>query len=77
MIPTIHEQARQRKPTKRGRKRGCNDALQAWSTRVDRTLAWEDTFQRVLRRVAHLQPRHFGMKWLAYPLINVREFCGA
>jgi hypothetical protein len=34
-------------------------------------------FKRVLLRFEHLQQRHFGMKLLAYTLINVREFCGA
>jgi hypothetical protein len=32
---------------------------------------------RLLLRFEHLQQRHFGMKLLAYTLINVREFCDA
>jgi hypothetical protein len=54
-----------------------NAAIHALRTRVDRTFAWEDKFKRLLLRVEHLQQRHFGMKLLAYTLINVREFCGA
>jgi transposase len=77
MIPNITENPRNRKRTKRGRKRLFNAAIHALRTRVDRTFAWEDTFKRLLLRFEHLQQRHFGMKWLAYTLINVREFCGA
>jgi hypothetical protein len=77
MIPNIKENPRNRKHTKRGRKRLFNEAIHALRTRVDRTFAWEDTFKRVLLRFEHLQQRHFGMKLLAYTLINVREFCGA
>jgi hypothetical protein len=52
-------------------------AIHALRTRVDRTFAWEDQFKRLLLRFEYMQPRHFGMKLLAYTLINVREFCGA
>ena len=77
MIPNITENSRNRKRTKRGRKRLFNEAIHALRTRVDRTLAWEDTFKRLLLRFEHMQQRHFGMKLMAYTLINVREFCGA
>ena len=77
MIPTIKANPRNRKRTKRGRKRFFNAAMPALRTRVDRTFAWEDKFKRLLLRFEHLQQRHFGMKLMAYTLINVREFCGA
>jgi hypothetical protein len=77
MIPNLKANPRNRKRTKRGRKRFVNAAIHALRTRVDRTVAWEDTFKRVLLRVEHLQQRHVGRKWLAYTLINLREFCGA
>ena len=77
MIPNIKENPRNRKRTKRGRKRFFNAAIHALRTRVDRTFAWEDKFKRLLLRFEHLQQRHFGMKLMAYTLINVREFCGA
>jgi hypothetical protein len=77
MIPNITENPRNRKRTKRGRKRLFNEAIHALRTRVDRTFAWEDKFQRLLLRFEHRQQRHVGMKLLAYTLINVREFCGA
>jgi len=77
MIPHITENPRNRKRTKRGRKRLFNATIHALRTRVDRTFAWEDTFKRLLLRFEHIQQRHFGMKLLAYTLINVREFCGA
>jgi hypothetical protein len=77
MIPNITENPRNRKRTKRGRKRLFNEAIHALRTRVDRTFAWEDKFQRLLLRFEHRQQRHVGMKLMAYTLINVREFCGA
>jgi hypothetical protein len=77
MIPNITENPRNRQKTKRGRKRLFDEAMHALRTRVDRTFAWEDKFKRRLLRFEHMQPRHFGMKLLAYTLINVREFCGA
>jgi transposase len=77
MIPNIKENPRNRKHMKRGRKRLFNEAIHALRTRVDRTFAWEDKFKRLLLRFEHIQHRHFGMKLLAYTLINVREFCGA
>jgi transposase len=77
MIPNITENPRNRKHAKRGRKRLFNAAIHALRTRVDRTFAWEDKFKRLLLRFEHLQQRHFGMKLMAYTLINVREFCGA
>jgi len=77
MIPNITEHPRNRKRAKRGRKRLFNAAIHALRTRGDRTFAWEDKFKRLLLRFEHRQQRHFGMKLLAYTLINVREFCGA
>ena len=77
MIPNIKENPRNRKRAKRGRQRLFNEAIHALRTRVDRTFAWEDKFKRLLLRFEHLQQRHFGMKLMAYTLINVREFCGA
>jgi len=77
MIPNLPENPRNRQHTKRGRKRVFNAAIHVLRTRVDRTCAWEDQFKRLLLRFEHRQPRHVGMKWLAYTWINVREFCGA
>ena len=77
MIPNIKANPRNRKRTKRGRKRLFNEVIHALRARVDRTFAWEDKFKRLLLRFEHRQQRHFGMKLLAYTLINVREFCGA
>src|SRR5919106_2394605 len=76
MIPNIKENPRNRKRTKRGRKRLFNAAIHALRTRVNRTFAWEDKFKRLLLRFEYMQQRHYGMKLLAYTLINLREFCG-
>jgi transposase len=77
MIPNIKENPRNRKTPKRGRKRWCNAAMHALRDRVERTFAWEDKFKRLLLRFEHIQQRHYGMKLMAYTLINVRRFCSA
>ncbi len=77
MIPNIKENPRNRKTPKRGRKRLFNDAIHALRERVERTFAWEDKFKRLLLRFEHIQQRHYGMKLMAYTLINLRRFCRA
>jgi transposase len=76
IIPNIKENSRNRKRTKRGRKRFFNEAIHALRVCVERTFAWEDKFKRLLLRFERNQQRHYGMKLLAYTLINLREFCG-
>ena len=34
-------------------------------------------FKRLLLRFERIQQRHYGMKLMAYTLINLRAFCGA
>ena len=77
MIPNIKENPRNRKTPKRGRKRFFNRAIHALRERVERTFAWEDKFKRLLLRFEYIQRRHYGMKLMAYTLINLRRFCGA
>jgi len=75
MIPNIKENPRNRKTTKRGRKRFFHHAIHALRQRVERTFVWEDKCKRLLLRFEHLQRRHYGMKLMAYTLINLRRFC--
>jgi len=77
MISNIKENPRTRKGTKRGRKRLFNTVIHALRMRVERTFAWEDKFKRLLLRFERIQQRHYGMKLMAYTLINLRAFCGA
>ena len=76
MIPNTKENPRNRKAPKRGRKRLCNEVIHALRMRVERTCAWEDKFKRLLLRFERIQQRHYGMKLMAYTLINLRKFCG-
>ena len=76
MIPNIPENPRNRKGTKRGRKRLFDAVIHALRMRVERTFAWEDKFKRLLLRFECIQQRHYGMKLMAYTLINLRKFCG-
>ena len=75
LIPHIPENPRNRQRPKRGRKRLFNAAIHALRMRVERTFAWEDKFKRLLLRFEHFQCRHYGMKLMAYTLINLRRFC--
>jgi transposase len=77
MIPNITENPRNRKSPKRGCKRLFNAAMHALRERVERTFAWEDKFKRLLLRFEHIQQRHYGMKLMAYTLINMMRFCRA
>jgi len=77
LIPNIKENPRNRKAPKRGRKRFFNAAIHALRMRVERTFAWEDKFKRLLLRFERIQQRHYGMKVMAYTMINLRAFCGA
>ena len=76
LIPNIKENPRNRKRPKRGRKRLFNATIHALRLCVERTFAWEDKFKRLLFRFERIQQRHYGMKLLAYTLINLRAFCG-
>ena len=76
LIPNIKENPRNRKTPKRGRYRFFNAAIHALRMRVERTFAWEDTFKRLLLRFERIQQRHYGMKLMAYTVMNLRAFCG-
>ncbi len=76
MIPNIKENKRNRKSSKRGRKRFYDEAIfQERFATVERAFAWEDKFKRVLLRFERKSQHHFGMKLIAYLLINLRHFC--
>ena len=77
LIPNIKENPRNRKRPKRGRTRLFTATIHALRLCVERTLAWEDKFKRLLLRFERIQQRHYGMKLMAYTLINLRAFCGA
>jgi transposase len=75
LIPNVKENPRNRKTPKRGRKRLFIKAIHALRDRVERTFAWEDKFKRLLLRFEHIQHRQYGMKLMAYTMINLRGFC--
>jgi transposase len=77
MIPNSKENPRNRKHTKGGRKRLFNEVVHALRMHVEQTFAWEAKFKRLLLRCECIQQRHYGMKLMAYTLINLRAFCGA
>ena len=76
MTPNIKENPRNRKKIKRGRKRIYDDAIfQERFKTVERAFAWEDKFKRLLIRFERISLHHFGLKLMAYTMINLRHFC--
>jgi transposase len=74
--PNIKENPRNRQKPKRGRKRLFDAGLYKRRFTVECLFAWEDKFKRLLLRFETTPIRHLGFKLLAFPLINLREFCG-
>jgi transposase len=76
MTPNIKQNPRNRKKTKRGRKRlYCEEIFKERFKTVERVFAWEDKFKRLLIRFERISFHHFGMKLLAYTMINLRHYC--
>jgi hypothetical protein len=42
---------------------------------IERVLAWEDKFRRLLLRFERISQVHYAFKTLAYTLINLRHYC--
>ena len=78
MKPNINENKRNRKKTKRGRKRLFDPEIfkERFNT-IERVFAWEDKFKRLLLRFEHHSEHHYGMKTIAYTMINLRHFCSS
>ena len=76
MTPNIPENKRNRKKAKRGRKRFFSKEIfkERFQT-VERLFAWEDKFKRLLLRFERKSENHFGMKLIAFSMINLRHFC--
>jgi hypothetical protein len=55
---------------------GRQDMLQPWVDGHGRGSTWADKFKRLLLGFERIQQRHYGLKLLAYTLINLRKFCG-
>jgi len=76
MTPNINKNKRNRKSKKRGRKQLFSQAIYKERFQViERLFAWEDTFKRLLVRFERKSDNHFGMKLIAYTMINLRHFC--
>ena len=68
MKPNIPENKRNRKKSKRGRKRDfCEDIFKERF----------QTIERLLLRFERKSENHFGMKLIAFTMINIRHFCFA
>jgi len=76
MTPNIPENKRNRKKTKRGKKRVFSESIFKERFRtIERLFAWEDKFKRLLLRFERKSENHFGLKLIAYAMINLRHFC--
>jgi len=76
MTPNIPENKRNRKKTKRGPKRQFNSNIfeERFFT-IERMFSWEDKFKRALIRFEKVSRHYFGVKLIAYSMINLRHFC--
>ena len=75
MKPNIPENKRNRKKPKPGPARHFNKSIFKERFRtIERVFAWEDKFKRALIRFEHISAHYFGVKLLAYSLINLRHF---
>jgi len=76
MTPNINENKRNRKTKKRGRKQIFSKNIYKERFRtIERLFAWEDSFKKLLVRFERKTNNHFGMKLIAYTMINLRHFC--
>ena len=76
MKPNIKPNKRNRKKTKRGRKPMFDPEIFAERfCTIERVFAWEDKFKRLLIRFERISGHHYGMKYIAFALINLRHFC--
>jgi len=57
--------------------RGSRTERQGKPAQSEGPEAWEDKFKRLLLRFESIQQRHYGMKLMAYTLVNLRHFCDA
>ncbi len=77
MTPNIPENKRNRKKTKRGPKRQFDpDIFEERFFTIERMFSWEDKFKRALIRFEKTSQHYFGVKLIAYSMINLRHFCG-
>lgn len=76
MKPNINPNKRNRKRSKRGRKPMFNfEVFKERFRTIERVFAWEDKFKRLLIRFERISSHHYGMKYIAFALINLRHFC--
>ncbi len=76
MKPNINPNKRNRKKSKRGRKPMFDIKIFKERFRtIERVFAWEDKFKRLLLRFERISAHHYGMKYIAYAMINLRHFC--
>jgi len=76
MTPNIPENKRNRQNNKPGPKRIFNENIfkERFFT-IERMFSWEDKFKRALIRFERISAHHFGVKLIAYSMINLRHLC--
>jgi hypothetical protein len=76
MVPNINPNSRGRKRPKRGRKPGFDPAIFEERFRtIERLLAWEGKFRRLLLRFECLSQLHYAFEAITYTMINLRHYC--
>ena len=75
MKPNINPNKRNSKKTKKGRPPLFSESIfkERFQT-IERVFAWEDKFKRLLMRFERYSQNHYGLKTIAYTMINLRHF---
>ena len=75
MIPNIPENKCNRKKSKPGPiRKFCQSIFEERFRTIERVFAWENKFKRALVRFEFISQHYFGIKLLAYSMINLRHF---
>jgi len=76
MVPNVKENVRNRKKSKRGAKRLFDEEIYDERFRtIELVFVWND-YKRLLIKFEHISLHHFGLKLIAYTIINLRHFSG-
>ncbi len=76
LIPVIKPNSRGTKDREKiyARLDNFNEKIYKERYKIERTFAWEDTYRKLVIRYEKLQCLFSGFRYLAYSMINLREF---
>ncbi len=75
MTPNINKNKRNSKSSKGRKPKFDKKIFKERFRTIERVFAWEDKFKRLLLRFETKSTHHYGMKFIAFAMINLRHFC--